>query len=99
MSYVNAAFPSSTYFIGQGLNFNSMFILVLMLRHSITKLREFGVNVVLPLDKHIFFHKITGRLLFIHSVIHTIAHIGNICKYELVAINFVHICKLAFRTP
>jgi hypothetical protein len=55
-----------------------MFILVLMLRHSITKLREFGVNVLLPLDKHIFFHKVTGRLMFIYSIVHTIAHLGNI---------------------
>jgi hypothetical protein len=34
-----------------------MFILVVMLRTSITKLRELGFALVLPLDKHIYFHK------------------------------------------
>eukprot|EP00095_Tigriopus_kingsejongensis_P006523 maker-scaffold172_size289735-snap-gene-1.32 protein:Tk06523 transcript:maker-scaffold172_size289735-snap-gene-1.32-mRNA-1 annotation:"nadph oxidase" len=63
---------------GQCLNFNSMFILVLMLRHSITKLREFGLNWLLPLDRHIYFHKVIGRLIFIFSLIHTVAHIGNL---------------------
>ncbi|TRY74386.1 hypothetical protein TCAL_04607 [Tigriopus californicus] len=63
---------------GQCLNFNSMFILVLMLRHSITKLREFGLNWLLPLDRHIYFHKVIGRLIFIYSLIHTVAHIGNL---------------------
>ena len=38
-----------------------MLVLVLMLRHSITKLREFGLNVLLPLDSHIYFHKVIGR--------------------------------------
>ena len=55
-----------------------MFILVLMLRHSITKLREFGVNLLLPLDRHIYFHKITGRLIFVYGIVHTAAHLGNI---------------------
>ena len=55
-----------------------MFILASMLRHSITKLREFGLNILLPLDRHIYFHKVTGRLIFLYSVAHTIAHLGNI---------------------
>ena len=65
---------------GQGLNFTSMFILVLMLRHSITKLREMGLAVILPLDRHIYFHKVTGRLIVVYSLIHTVAHLGNLCK-------------------
>lgn len=55
-----------------------MFILVLMLRHSITKLREFGLNWLLPLDRHIYFHKVIGRLIFVYSLVHTICHLGNI---------------------
>ncbi len=53
-------------------------MLITMLRHSITKLREFGVNIILPLDKHIYFHKVTGRLVFVYSLMHTVAHLGNI---------------------
>jgi hypothetical protein len=67
-------------FSGQCLNFTSMFILVVMLRHSITKLREMGLAVLLPLDKHIYFHKITGRLIVIYSLLHTAMHLGNLCK-------------------
>ena len=52
---------------GQALNFTSMFILVLMLRHCITKLREFGVIMVLPLDEHIKFHKVIF-LIFNHNI-------------------------------
>jgi len=63
---------------GQCLNFTSMFLLVLMLRHSITKLREFGLNILLPLDRHIYFHKVTGRLVLVYGVLHTLAHLGNI---------------------
>ena len=65
---------------GQCLNFTSMFILVLMLRHCITKLRELGLAVLLPLDRHIYFHKVTGRLIVIYSIVHTGAHLGNLCK-------------------
>lgn len=61
-----------------------MFILVLMLRHCITKLREFGVIMVLPLDEHIKFHKVTGRLMFIYSLVHSLAHLGNIGEYSAV---------------
>ena len=66
---------------GQALNFTSMFILVLMLRHSITRMREMGLAVILPLDRHIYFHKVTGRLIVLYSLIHTGAHLGNLCKY------------------
>ena len=65
---------------GQCLNFTSMFILIVMLRHSITKLREMGLAVILPLDRHIYFHKITGRLIVVYALIHTVSHLGNLCK-------------------
>lgn len=63
---------------GQCLNLNSMLILVLMLRHSITKLRQIGLAANLVLDRHIYFHKVTGRLISIYTVLHTAAHIGNL---------------------
>jgi hypothetical protein len=59
-----------------------MFILVVMLRTSITKLRELGLALVLPLDKHIYFHKVTGRLIVLYSLLHTAMHLGNLCKYN-----------------
>ncbi|KAF5271691.1 hypothetical protein FQA39_LY08014 [Lamprigera yunnana] len=62
---------------GQCLNFNSMFVLVLMLRHSITFLRSRGFSAFLPLDQHIYFHKITGCLIFFYSVLHTLMHVLN----------------------
>jgi len=65
---------------GQCLNFTSMFILIVMLRHSITKLREMGLAVILPLDRHIYFHKITGRLIVVYALIHTVSHLGNLFK-------------------
>ena len=65
---------------GQGLNFTSTFILIFMLRHTITKLREMGLASILPLDRHIDFHVVTGRLIVFYSVVHTAAHLGNLCK-------------------
>ncbi|XP_017893165.1 NADPH oxidase 5 [Ceratina calcarata] len=62
---------------GQCLNFNCTFILVLVLRQCITFLRTHGFNSVLPLDQHIYLHKITGVLIGIFSVVHTLTHLLN----------------------
>ncbi|XP_018332506.1 NADPH oxidase 5 [Agrilus planipennis] len=62
---------------GQCLNFTCMFILVLMLRQSITFLRTRGFGAFLPLDQHIYFHKLTGWLIFAYSFIHTVMHCLN----------------------
>ncbi|CAB4066983.1 NOX5 [Lepeophtheirus salmonis] len=62
---------------GQVLNFNSMLVLLVMCRTSITKLREVGSSIILPLDKHIYFHKIIGRFIFVYSIIHTLMHLIN----------------------
>ncbi|KAK6643680.1 hypothetical protein RUM43_005190 [Polyplax serrata] len=62
---------------GQCLNFNSMFILVLMLRQCITFLRTRGFSTILPLDQHIYLHKLTGVFIFIYSVTHAIMHLLN----------------------
>lgn len=71
---------------GQCLNFASMFILVLMLRHSITKLRQLGLPFNVILDRHIYFHKITGRLILIYSLLHTAMHVGNIGEHWMDAV-------------
>lgn len=62
---------------GQCLNFNCMMVLVLMLRHSITYLRTRGFSQFLPLDQHIYFHKVTGVLIFGYSSVHTVSHLLN----------------------
>ena len=66
---------------GQCLNFNCMMVLVLMLRHCITFLRTRGFSQFLPLDQHIYFHKVTGVLIFIYSSVHTVAHLLNFSKF------------------
>ncbi|XP_020722099.1 NADPH oxidase 5 isoform X2 [Bombus terrestris] len=70
---------------GQCLNFNCSFILVLMLRQCITFLRTHGFNSVLPLDQHIYLHKVSGALIGIFSVVHTVMHLlnfGTIVVYD-----------------
>ncbi|XP_067653727.1 NADPH oxidase 5-like [Haliotis asinina] len=62
---------------GLCLNFDCTFIVVLMLRKCITWLRATPVSHVLPLDQHIIFHKLTGFLILLFSVVHTVLHIGN----------------------
>ncbi|XP_023719099.1 NADPH oxidase 5 isoform X4 [Cryptotermes secundus] len=69
---------------GQCLNFNCMFILVLMLRQCITFLRTHGFSVILPLDHHIYFHKLTGVTIIIQSIVHTIVHLLN---FSLIVVN------------
>ncbi|XP_049831292.1 NADPH oxidase 5 [Schistocerca gregaria] len=69
---------------GQCLNFDCMFVLVLMLRHCITFLRTRGFSTILPLDQHIYFHKLVGVLIFIFSVWHTIMHLLN---FSLLVVN------------
>ncbi|PNF21808.1 hypothetical protein B7P43_G08439 [Cryptotermes secundus] len=61
-----------------------MFILVLMLRQCITFLRTHGFSVILPLDHHIYFHKLTGVTIIIQSIVHTIVHLLN---FSLIVVN------------
>ena len=70
------------YISGQCLNFNCMFILVLMLRQCITFLRTHGFSMVLPLDQHIYFHKLAGVFIFIQSIVHTIMHLLNFSELQ-----------------
>lgn len=68
---------------GQCLNFDCMLILVFMLRQCITFLRTRGFSAVLPLDQHIYFHKLTGMLIFTYSILHTIMHLCNFGMYQM----------------
>ncbi|XP_070496659.1 NADPH oxidase 5 [Chironomus tepperi] len=62
---------------GYCLNFNCAFVLVLMLRHTITYLRTHGFNSFLPLDQHIYLHKLTGWLIVFYGTWHTLMHLIN----------------------
>ena len=55
-------------------------ILVLVLRYSITKLRELGLAFILPLDNNIYIHKVVGWIIFGQSLFHTIMHLCNFGK-------------------
>ncbi|XP_061394612.1 uncharacterized protein LOC133330155 [Musca vetustissima] len=69
---------------GQCLNFNCAWILVLMLRHSLTYLRSRGLSTYLPLDNHIYLHKLTGIVISVLSLLHTIMHLFN---FSIIVVN------------
>lgn len=83
MGYAGYLYRESNGFLitarvcGLPLNFNCMLILMLMMRKSLTYLRLTFWNNFLPLDHNILFHKRVGIIIFILSIIHTGAHIGN----------------------
>ena len=63
------------------LNFNSVFVLVLMLRYCLTWLRSTRFGHYLPLDQSILFHKMVGIFIFVESAVHSLAHLVNIREY------------------
>ncbi|XP_065936823.1 NADPH oxidase 5-like [Magallana gigas] len=67
---------------GMNLNFNCSFILVFLLRNCITYLRATFLANYLPLDQHIDFHKLVGRLILFYAILHSVAHIGNALYIE-----------------
>ncbi|XP_072173756.1 NADPH oxidase 5-like [Diadema setosum] len=62
---------------GQCLNFNSAFVLVLMLRKTITTIRTTKAAEILPTDQNIIFHKMVGIVIACLALVHTLGHIGN----------------------
>lgn len=50
---------------------------MLVLRYTITKLRELGLSNLLPLDHNIYLHKVVGYIIFIQSWFHTVMHLVN----------------------
>ena len=67
---------------GMCLNFNSTFILVLMMKHSLTLLRSTRIGKYFPIDHHIDFHKAVAVVIFVQSVLHFIGHLGRYSKYS-----------------
>ncbi|XP_055948643.1 NADPH oxidase 5-like [Argiope bruennichi] len=62
---------------GQCLNFNCAFIVMLVLRQSLTWLRTHGFAQYFPIDQHLYYHKLTGIVILIFSVWHTAMHVSN----------------------
>ena len=77
---VTASTQNVHYFPGYVLNFCCAFIVAVMLRNLITLARTNGLASILPLDEHIYFHKMAGWFIFIYSALHTIAHFINFGK-------------------
>ena len=65
---------------GLCLNLNTVLVLLLVLRYTITLMRRMGFVKVLPLDNHIFLHKMTGLVIFCQAWFHTVMHLCNFCK-------------------
>jgi hypothetical protein len=63
---------------GMLLNFNCALVIVLMLKQTILVIRtnEF-LRKLIPIDDHIDFHKIVGRVIAGLATLHTIAHMVN----------------------
>jgi hypothetical protein len=49
---------------GLCLNLNAALVLTLVLRHTLTYLRRLGFAAFLPLDNHIWLHKVVGTVIF-----------------------------------
>merc|ERR1719228_114211 len=62
---------------GRTILFNSVLILLLVLRNTITLLRKFGLATILPLDNNIYLHKLVGVLIFLQAALHTTMHLCN----------------------
>lgn len=62
---------------GQCLNFLCAIIVLLVCRRSISLLRSHGYGRYLPLDDHVYFHKMIGIFIGVHTITHTIGHLFN----------------------
>jgi hypothetical protein len=60
------------------LNFNGALIIVLMLKRTILLLRtSILLRKLIPVDDHIDFHRVVGRVIAGLAIFHTIAHMAN----------------------
>ena len=73
---------------GQCLNFNCSWVLVLMLRRSLTRLRATALGAALPLDHHVYLHKLTGVVLLLLGLVHSVMHLCNFSE-SLCSCNFL----------
>ena len=76
-SMLNGFTPNIFYLVSRACGRNSVLVLLLVFRNSITLLRKFGLAAYLPLDNNIYLHKLVGFLIFLQSCLHTIMHLCN----------------------
>lgn len=62
---------------GMCLNFNSVLVLVLMLKSSLTWLRSTWIGKYLPIDQHIRYHKAVAVIILTLSILHCAGHLGR----------------------
>lgn len=66
---------------GMCLNFNGAFVVVLMLRYTLTWLRMTALRHILPFDENVMLHKFVGYTICFHTLVHTVAHLGNLGEF------------------
>ncbi|CAF1400176.1 unnamed protein product [Adineta steineri] len=65
------------------LNFNCALVIVLMLKQTILIIRtNTFLRKLIPVDDHIDFHKVVGRVIAALAILHTIAHMINFGRLE-----------------
>ena len=78
---LNGLTPNPFYVLsracGRVLLFNSVLVLLLVLRNSITILRKLGLAAYLTLDHNIYLHKMVGIMIFLQAMLHFIMHLCN----------------------
>lgn len=62
---------------GHCLNLNCSLLLLLILRRTVTRLRNSWLGQYLPCDQHVHFHKMAGWMVFFLSILHTLFHLAN----------------------
>ncbi|XP_047478867.1 NADPH oxidase 5-like isoform X1 [Penaeus chinensis] len=62
---------------GQCLNLDCALLLLLILRRSVTRLRNSCLGRLFPCDQHVHFHKMAGWTVFFFSILHTLFHLAN----------------------
>ena len=81
MSMLTGFTPNLFYMFSRAAGKNilalSIIIIICVLRNTITFLRNCGLGQILPLDHHIYLHKVVGCLIFFFTVIHSICHFIN----------------------
>ena len=78
---LNGFTPNVLYMLaratGKNVLYLSILVILLVLRKSITFLRNHGFGRYLPLDNNIYIHKLVGTLIFFLGMFHSIGHFIN----------------------
>lgn len=76
------------------LHFNCAFGLFLMLRKSLTLMRNTPLARILPFDQHVMFHKMAGFAVVFFTLIHTAMHLANASMFSFSCSFIPAICGL-----